>query len=87
MFPKYLRVLTSVSYPGLISVTSVLVCRFLLALRGIYYGPSPSDENSRSFVSIFFCSSFAGNIGAPLTADLDVHEVELELTDIPNGMV
>lgn len=52
-----------------ISVSNALVCRFLLALRAVYYNESVGGYASA--VSSVHFTALVGNIGAPLDSDPD----------------
>ncbi|KAI0781922.1 hypothetical protein C8Q75DRAFT_812067 [Abortiporus biennis] len=66
------------------SVTSILISRFMLNLRGVYL---PKDDSSDSFhpskiSDLHFASSIVGNLGAPLAHSSESHSEEIELRNL-----
>ncbi|KAL4251377.1 hypothetical protein ABKN59_005566 [Abortiporus biennis] len=69
------------------SVTSILISRFMLNLRGVYL---PKDDSSDSFhpsniSDLQFASNIVGNLGAPLNHSSESHFEELELRNLGEG--
>ncbi len=67
-----------------ISITSILISRFIMNLRGVYTpgGSAAGSQQLSRFSDIRFANSVVGNLGAPLGFE---EEEERHVADKPEG--